>query len=302
MTANVIPTFQVEQFSTNVQLLLQQKDSRLSGAVTMGSYVGKQASPVDQIGAVEMNPVTSRFTPMGRVDASTDRRWVFPSDFELPQLVDTFDQLRIIVDPKSYLVANAVAAANRKKDALIYAGFFATAKTGEQGATSTILPTSTSTNVVSVDVGGTASNLNVAKLRKAKKFLMAAQVDLDTDPLFCAVTSAEHDALYNDIQVINTDYSGAVGAVIVNGRIQSVLGVNLIHYEAATTGTDDQSGTSTQIPLWAKSGMHLGMWNDLTTSISQRNDLSGEPWQVYTKMTLGATRIEEKKTIKIWCR
>lgn len=300
MTANVIPTFQVEQFSTNVKLLLQQMDSRLAGAVLTGTHIGKQASPVDQIGAIEMVPVTSRFSPIGRVDASTDRRWVFPSDFELPQLVDSFDQLRLIVDPKSHLVQAAVAAANRKKDAIIYNAFFGTAKTGEQGATSTILPTSTSTNVVAVDTGGSVSNLNVAKLRTAKKFLMAAEVDLDTDPIYCAITSKEHDSLLNEIQIINTDYSAK--PVLVDGRIRTFLGINFIHYEAATTGTDDDAGTSTQIPLWAKSGMHLGMWSDLEANVTQRTDLTGQPWQVYTKMTLGATRLEEKKIVKIWCR
>lgn len=301
MTANVIPTFQVEQFATNIALLLQQTDSRLGSAVNVGSYVGKQGSPVEQIGAIEMTPVTSRFAPMGRVDATTDRRWVFPSDFELPQLLDSFDQLRLIVDPKSALVQSAVAAANRKKDAIIYAAMFGTAKTGESGATSTILPTSTSTNVVSVDVGGAASSLNLAKLRTAKKFLMAAQVDLAADPIYCAITSKEHDALLNEIQVVNTDYS-PLGSQIVNGMVKSVLGINFIHYEAATTATDDQSGTSNQIPFFAKSGMHLGMWNDLEADVSQRKDLQGQPWQVYTKMTLGATRIEEKKMVKIWCR
>ena len=93
------PTHYVQQYSTNVNLLLQQKGSKLRGAVTMGSYVGKQASPVDQIGSITAQRVTSRFAPMGRVDAPTDRRWVFPIDFDLPQLIDHFDKLRLITDP-----------------------------------------------------------------------------------------------------------------------------------------------------------------------------------------------------------
>ena len=100
MSANVIPTFQVEQFSTNVNLLLQQKGSKLAGAVTRGSHVGKQASPVDQIGAVEARKVINRFAPMGRVDAPTDRRWVFPVDYDLPQLIDSVDKLRLLTDPE----------------------------------------------------------------------------------------------------------------------------------------------------------------------------------------------------------
>ena len=76
-----IPTHYVQQYSTNIALLLQQQGSKLRDSVSVGSYVGKQSSPVDQIGKVEMQTVTSRFAPMNRVDAPTDRRWVIPSLF-----------------------------------------------------------------------------------------------------------------------------------------------------------------------------------------------------------------------------
>jgi len=49
------------------------------------------------------------------------------------------------------------------------------------------------------------------------------------------------------------------------------------------------------VPAWAKSGMHLGLWNDVQTSISRRNDLRGEPWQSYVTASFGATRLEENK-------
>ncbi len=89
---------------------------------------------------------------------------------------------------------------------------------------------------------------------------------------------------------------------MTDGKVTRFLGINFIHYESLTTGTDDGAGTSTAVPLWAKSGMHVGMWNDIETKVSQRDDIRGLPWQVYAKMTVGATRIEEKKMIKIWCR
>lgn len=290
-----------QQFSTNVALLLQQKGSRLRDAMTVGTYTGSQASPVDQLAAVEAQEVTSRFEPMPRVDASVDRRWVFPTDVDLPQLVDKFDKLRLFSDPGSMYTENAVYGLGRKIDSVIYAAMFGTAKTGVSGGTSTILPTSTSTNVVGVSTGGTTSNLNVAKLRTAKKFLMAAQVDLDNDPIYCAITSAEHDSLLNEIQVISADFNGGK-PVLDEGRIKRFLGINFIHYESLTTGTDDAAGTSTAVPLWAKSGMHLGIWSDVESSVTQRDDIRGLPWQVYAKMTIGATRLEEKKMIKIWCR
>ena len=292
-----LPTHYVLQYANTISLLLQQKNSRFESAVTTGSYIGKQASPVDQIGAIDMLPVTTRFAPMGRVDAALDRRWVSPSDFELPQLIDSFDKLRLLNDPSSAYLQNAIQAANRKKDDLIYAAFFGTAKTGEVGGTSTAFG---ATQFVSVNTGGTASNLNVAKLRAGKRILMANEVDFDEDQVYCAISSVEHDSLLNEIQVVSTDFNDK--PVLVEGRVTRFLGINFIISERMTTATDDAAGTSRQIPMWAKSGMHLGTWNDMQTDITQRRDLSGMPWQAYLAMSMGATRLEEKKIVRIWAR
>lgn len=306
MSAN-IPTFYAQQFATNVALLLQQKGSRLRQAVTEGTYIGSQASPVDQIGAVEAQQVVSRFAPMGRVDAALDRRWVFPTDYDLPQLIDKFDKLRLLTDPESKYVENAMYAMGRKIDITLITAMFGTAKTGVTGGTSTVLPTSTSTNVVDLNTGGTNSNLNVAKLRAAKKYLMKAEVDLDSDPLFCAIDAVNHDALLNEIQIISSDFNGADRPVLADGKVTRFLGINFIHTEKVADtfnlALDNQStsASSKQIPIWAKSGMHLGLWNDVTADVSQRKDLQGLPFQAYVYMTIGATRIEEKKTIKVWC-
>ena len=48
--------------------------------------------------------------------------------------------------------------------------------------------------------------------------------------------------------------------------------------------------------------MHVGLWNDISTNISQRHDLQSEPWQAYVYMTAGATRLEEKRVQPVWCR
>lgn len=292
-----IPTHYVQQYATTVALLLQQRGSKLRNAVTTGSYIGKQASPVDQIGSIAAQKVTSRFAPMGRVDAPMDRRWVFPTDYDLPQLIDKFDKLRLLTDPESAYVQNAVYAMGRAMDDEIIAAFHGTSKTGEAGATNTTLP---SGQTVLVGTGGAASNLNVAKLRAAKKILMANEVDLEADPIFAVITASQHDALLNEIQVISRDYNET--PVLVNGKVQNFLGINFIHCERLINGTDDVAGTSRAIPVFARSGMHLGMWNDLTTDIDMRKDLQGLPWQAYVYGTFGATRLEEKKVVRVWCR
>lgn len=288
-----LPTHYVQQYSTNVNLLLQQQGSKLRGTVSSGSHVGKAASPVDQIGKVEMQTVTGRFNPMSRVDAPTDRRWVYPSDFDLPQLIDSFDKLRLITDPSSSYVRNAVYAAGRKMDAIILAAAIGTAKTGETGGTSTSF---TAGNEVDKDVGGTNSKLNVAKLRECRKLMMANHVDLDAEQPIIPITAVDHDALLGEIQVVSKDFNGGM-PVLKDGRIMEFMGFRFVHCELVETvcaGTNEVT-----LPVWVPSGMYLGVWGDVMSDVSQRKDLQGIPWQLYTTLTIGATRLEENRVYAI---
>lgn len=295
-----LPTFYVQQFSTNLQLLLQQRGSRFESAVMTGSHVGNQASPVDQISPVTANRVFMRFAPMARVDALLNRRWAFPVDYDLPQLIDSFDKLRLLTDPSSHYVINAMYALGRAKDAEIINAFFGTSLTGVEAGTSTVFPTA---NQISVQQGAASPvGMTVAKLRAGKKILMQNEVDIGVDPIFCGITAKQHDDLLAEAQVINRDYNQPEKPVMEEGRIARYLGIEFIHTELLNTGTDDQSGTSTLVPMWAKSGMYLGKWNDLQTSVSVRHDLQGEPYQAYAKGTFGAARLDEKRVIEIFCR
>ena len=289
-----LPTHFVREYSTNVQLLLQQKGSKLRSAVTAGSYVGDQASPVDQIDSVEMQQVTTRFGAMPRVDAATARRWVFPTDYDLPQLIDKFDKLRMLTDPESQYVQNAVMAAGRKMDDRIITAFQGTSKTGVAGATSTSF---TAANEIDVAVGGSNSRLNVQKLHAVKELIRAAHIDPDEDPIFVGLTAKDESALLKEIQISNRDYSGSDMPVLREGKLERFLGMNFIYcelIESVAAGTNEVN-----VPVWAKSGMHLGIWNDVQTSISKRNDLQGEPWQAYVYITIGATRLDEEKVFNI---
>jgi hypothetical protein len=288
-----LPNHYVQQFSANQALLLQIKGSKLADKVTMGAYIGEQASPVDQYGAVEMQEVTGRFTAMPRVDVDTDRRWVLPSDWDLPQMIDTFDKLRLLNDPASMYVMNSVLAAGRQKDRLIIDAFVGTAKTGKSGSTNTSFAAA---NEVDVAVGGANSKLNVAKIKAVRELMEANFIDFETEEAYIGITAADHASLLNEIQVISSDFNGGA-PVLQQGKIVSFLGFTFCQtelIEQRLAGTNEVT-----LPVWVKSGMHLGLWNDIQNTVSQRHDLRGEPWQIYTKMTAGATRLEEDKVYAI---
>jgi hypothetical protein len=92
--------------------------------------------------------------------------------------------------------------------------------------------------------------------------------------------------------------------VIKNGRIETYMGFTFVRVNDSLlpTGTDDASGTSRGLIAYAKSGVHLGVWDDVQTDVSPRYDLEGIPYQVYGAVTVGACRTELKKVVRIWCR
>jgi len=291
MSFNVTTHF-VQQYTTNVQLLLQQKGSKLREAVTQGSYNGKAAKAIEQVGSVSAQRRSVRHGDTPLISTPADARWVFPNDYEWADLIDDQDKLRMLVDPQSSYALNGAYALGRAMDDEIIGAFFGDSKTGENGSTTTAFD---SNNSVAEDVGAaSATGLNISKLREAKRILMANEVDIDNDPLYVILTAEQHDDLLNEAQAISLDYN--TRPVLVDGKITAFMGFNFIHTERL--GVDGDSYR--RVPAFAQSGMHLGMWNDISTMISERDD-KGYATQVYVKGTFGATRTEEGKVIEIKC-
>jgi capsid protein len=301
MSAN-LPTHYVKQWANTIELLAQQKQSKLQMTVDSGSnHYGEQASPVDQFGQLEATENTERFAPMPRTDLPTDRRWIIPRNWDVNQVIDKNDLMRMLNDPKSKEAEAAVAALNRRKDTTILQGLGGVNLTGKDGTTQTSLP---ATQVVGVSTGGTASNLNVAKIRAAKRILMGNDVDVLGEELYFVVNAAAHDSLLAEVQASSKDYNEARDGkpILVEGIISRFMGFNFVHCERVETGTDDQAGTSSSCFAYAKSGVYLGTWKDIATDIRERGDLRAIPYQIYTAMTLGATRKDEKKVVRVWTR
>ena len=285
-----VTTAFVQQYSTNVGLLLQQRGSKLRDAVTMGSYTGKAAKAVEQIGAVSAQARTSRHADTPLISTPHDARWVFPVDYEWADMIDDQDKLRMLIDPTSPYAVNGAYALGRAMDSDIISAALGTAKTGENGTTSTSFDSSNQ----QVGVGSTPAGLTVAKLRETKKILLSNEVDVDMDPLYIAVTAKQLDDLLGTTEVTSSDYNTV--KALVQGNVDTFMGFKFIHTELL--GVD--SSSYRRVIAWAKSGLHLGMWNDVNAKISERSDKSYAT-QVYVKGTFGATRTEEGKVVEILC-
>lgn len=317
MSVNVNAAF-VQQYSTNVTMLLQQQGSRLRNTVTTYGFQGKAASMAEQFGQVSPVRNQSRHSDTPLISTPQDKRWIYPNDYDWADLIDSQDKLRMLIDPTSAYSLAGAWAMGRAIDDEIISGFFTSNNTGENGtsATGTLYAYNSNSQSVGATVGASAATgLNVAKLRAAKRILMTSEVDIDNDQLFCGITAKQHDDLLNEAQAISLDYN--TKPVLVDGKITSFMGFNFIHTEripgggsfnaainpTLTAGGSDGSYTTNSrwmVPVWAKSGMALGMWNDIQTSVDRRPDKRNS-YQVYVTGTFGGARLEEKRCVLINC-
>lgn len=293
MSDNITKLY-AQQYTSNIQLLLQQKGSKLRGTFMEDTHYGEQAVAVDQVAASEAEERTTRYPEIAPANTDDDRRWVFPQAFDHTEWLDTLDKIKLLGDPTSAYVTNGLYALGRKLDDVIINAYFADAKTGKTGATTTSFP---STQQVDAATGSTAdTGMNVAKLQAGIETLLTNEVDLDQEQVYCVISAKQNTDLLNEIKVISSDFSRVL--LDSQNRIQNYMGIRFLHSQRLKTN----SSSYRRCPLYVRSGGHLGIWADVSTDITQRKDRRGLPWQVYIQGTWGATRLEEKKIVELPCK
>lgn len=286
-----ITTAFVKQYTANVQLLSQQKGSRLRGAVREEDQVGKDGY-YDQIGATAARKRTERHGDTPLISTPHSRRRASLVDYDWADLVDDLDKVKILNDPTSTYAINAAFAMGRVKDDVIIEAAFATAYTGEEGATAIAFPASQQ-----IDISGT---LTLAKLTEAKEMLDAAEVDKSIPRFFLHSANVLTDLL-NIEQLTSSDY--AVVKALVQGEIDTFLGFKFISSErlpldrtTAGGGSGDRSCIA-----WAQDGLLLAVGQNPIGKIGERADKNYST-QVYYSQAIGATRMEEKKVVEVICQ
>jgi hypothetical protein len=292
----LIPLF-TTQFTSNLELLLQQKGSKLRPYVSTGGHTGKMASPINQIAPVQAKQPEGRFAPLSPVGTSYVRRWVFPTQYDLPQMVDSFDELQTIVDPKSAIAEGATNAMGRSMDDTLLNAVFATNYVGQDAASLTqeVFDT-TKYQIADNFKAAAATGLTVAKIIEIKRLFRKNHVDLDSDPITLVIGSQQESDLLNQQQVVSKEYNDT--PVLKDGKVERFLGCNIVVMERVPETT---AGATRGVLAFVKSGLYLGMWQDMTSNVTQRTDLSGQPWQIYSKAMFGATRTQPGKVLRVLC-
>ena len=274
----------VNQFRSNLEIGLQQKGSKLEGAVRVETQQA-EFDYYDKINATKARRVTERHGDTPLIQTPHDRRRVGLVDYDWADLIDKKDKIRLLADPTSSYQLNARYAMGRARDEELIQAFFGTAYTGKDGSTSVSFKAD---NIIDADSTG----LTIAKLIDARTQTLEKYNDPDEE-WFIGITSKQLNDLLNEDKIQSQDYNTV--KALVEGKVDTFLGFKFIISELFT-----KSGNNRLCPVWCRSGMLLAIGEDLTVDVSVRNDKRNST-QIYVCQSIGATRMDEDKVFQIEC-
>jgi len=295
-------------FQSSMEQVAQQAASRLRSYATVTTGCTGKSQAHRKILPAEMQDSTGRLQPTVGQELLLSQRYLFPRKASLTTYLDEDDALDIDmqVAPTGEIGEQHRSAAGRKIDDILIAGILGTNLEGlEDNMTSVALPASQFIAVNYRRDGGTANTgLTLAKLIRAKgKFGKAevhGQEQKQAGAKVCmAVSQDELDNLLYDVeQTGSADYNKIRS--LVDGEVDYFMGIQFLRTERLPQTVPSGGKITRTCPMWVSTGVHLDFWYDVTTKISERNDLS-DALQIRSKIKVGACRKQEEYVVGVYC-
>ena len=289
-----VDTALVQAYRANIEIKFQQMGSRLRPTVRNESQKA-EFDFYDRIGPTDAIEVTSRHGDTPLVSTPHDRRRVGLRDFDWADLIDNKDKIRMLADPTSSYVTNAVMALGRAMDDVIISAAFGTAYTGKTGSTSVTFPSGSEIAVNYVESGSAAnSNLTIGKLRRARYLLDKAEATTEGQyDLYLVVDPSQIQSLLRTTEVTNSDYNTI--KALVAGEIDTYMGFKFIKSNRLSV-----TSSVRECIAYERQGLLLATGMEITVDVGPRRDKRNSV-QVYVCGSFGATRMWEEKVLRIKC-
>lgn len=292
-----------QQFSGTLYTLAQQKESKFASRVQRESVVSAELAYFDTYGEEDLPEqavVRHGETPL--TESPFGRRRVVPYKWHKGTILDSYDMARMKANPEGAVTQGFARSFGRKKDDLIITAALGEARIGKTGATSiAALHNETGQIGIDGDTGGVATSVETIPkdgtpvTMELAKILLMSQLfnndDVDPDlPKHWAISPKCLRAMLDIEELTSADYTTI--KALMNGKIESFMGFDFFWTNRLTKDAD--SSTCFRTIAWAGGGLILAYIADLTTEIGPRADRCNDT-QVYSKMDLGAVRMEGAK-------
>lgn len=291
MSATIDTAF-VNQYQDNIQLLMQQRGSKLTQAVRIEMQNGEYEYYDQMSKQTSLTESPDRNAATTYQDSPYVRRRVGLTPYKYAELIDKSDKVKMLVDPANTIARNVAYLFGRTKDSVILTAASGTAYTGKTGSTSTSFSTSmiisaSGTGAYNGDYAGSTTGMNVEKILGANYLLDAQDVDADDRWLVC------HPIHKNELLQLEKVTSGDYATKsLMTGQVDSYAGLNIIY----TTQCP-----STVSYVWHRSAILLAIGAD-DLGFRARIEENMDRWystQVTNWMDIGATRMDETAIVKI---
>ena len=203
------------------------------------------------------------------------------SDYNAAEYSDIFHQAKVNFDERRELVMVVSNAIGRRMDQLVLDA----------------LTASSTSLTVSNDIGGTDTNLNVSKLRRAKKLL--DQNNVPAEGRVMVISASGLEGLLGETQTTSTDFNSV--QALVSGSIDTFLGFKFITLGDRTEGglvIDGSLDRSCFAFHKDAVGMGVGM--------AQKTEINYVPektsFLVNSMFSAGSVAIDDEGIVKITCR
>ncbi|NBB92345.1 MAG: hypothetical protein GVY32_04155 [Gammaproteobacteria bacterium] len=280
-----IPQSFVDQFSANVLLLSEQRMSRLMPTVQQEDVTGESFAR-ERIGMTKdvASVTTDRHGDTPLDNTPHTRRWGFIQDYDVADLIDRQDRIRLLIDPQSSYTIKHAGTMGRTMDDEIIRAMRGSAATGRDGAGSQALPAGQK-----IPHGGTGMTL--AKLIQAKEILDANEVD-PMIPRYMALNARGISQLLEDEKLTSADYNTV--RALQRGTLDEFMSFTFIRLERLP---NDGSGNTFALAYTSLATV-MGIAARPSTIVAPRPD-KRMAQQLYTWGTWGAVRVEDEMVVEV---
>ena len=221
-------------------------------------------------------------TDVSPLNVSYSQATVTLSDYIAAEYSDIFNQAKVNFDERAELVQVVGKAIGRRADQLIIDA----------------LAGSSTSLTVSNDIGGTDTNLNVAKLRQAKSLLDTANVPMGDR--FILIHAANLQSLLSETAVTSTDFNTV--KALVQGELDTFLGFKFITIGDRSEGglTGGGSGADRKVWAWHKTAVGMAEGMGIRSEINYIPEKTS--WLVASMLSAGAVAIDAGGIVEITCR
>lgn len=314
--SNSVDQAMVDQFSANVMHLSQQSESRLNQYCRQESQ-SAEAAFYDRIGKSTARRKAGRHSDVEYSDIPHTRRMVTTEDVYDADLVDKEDKLRTIMNIENEYTKAIAASIARDQDEIIIDAALGNAYSGKNGTTAVALPATQ--RMGASDGAGTPafSGLNVLTLRVCRKKFKQNEAINSGEKLIFAMAAQQADDLLGSTEVGSFDYNSV--KALVDGEVDTFMGfkfvetellpflaANITTYNAATLDITSGAITLTAatsrrcVAFTDKRGLLCAKGHEVMGRISEipKKHYAN---QVYAKLPIGATRMEEVQVVEVIC-